>query len=235
MSIANPSSFFEPSETSLKICGITSGSEAQRLVELRVSTLGLNFWPKSKRYCSPEQALTFSPALAGAIERVGVFVNNAAALAPQLLEQNVIDIVQLHGDEGDDELIQFLDQGVPTIRALSLPSPEETTHTIAHYQQIAATKKAPLALLLDAHAPGIYGGTGETIDWIRAEEFIRLAAPLPVLLAGGITPSNAERALTSTHPAGLDIASGAELSPGKKDFAKVEALLQTITKVSSAP
>ena len=233
LDMASASSLFAHQEPSLKICGITSSSEAQRLVDLKVPALGLNFWPKSKRYWSPELALTFSPSLAGVIERVGVFVNNAPELAPQLFDQDVIDIVQLHGDEDDSVLVEFLSKGIPTIRALSLPSPEETSSVITHYRQLASEAKTPLALLLDAHAPGLYGGTGETIDWKHAKEFITLATPLPILLAGGITPNNAARALTETEPAGLDIASGAEISPGKKDFVKVEALLQTISENSS--
>ena len=80
-------------------------------------------------------------------------------------------------------------------------------------------------ILLDAHAPGLYGGTGRTIDWDLAAEFVRSHPKLPLILAGGITPDNAAAALAAVHPAALDVASGSESAPGIKDFAKVRALL----------
>lgn len=217
--------FLAPDRPSLKICGITSAEEAQHLASLGVPALGINFWPQSRRHCPPATGLTFLPELSGKIVRVGVFVNNARDLAFDLFAQGALDLVQLHGDEDDKELTAFLAAGLPVIRSLSLPAPEEIPSRLAHFRALALGQPAPLALLLDAHAPHVYGGTGETIDWERAGEFIRLAAPLPVLLAGGIGPANAAQALAATHPAGLDVASGAEHSPGKKDFQKVAALL----------
>ncbi len=219
------SSFLSPEHSSLKICGVTTAEDAKHLASLSVPALGINFWPPSKRYCPSEVALEFLPLLGGKIVRVGVFVNNARELAPTLLEKNALDAIQLHGDEDDAELVEFLSQGHTVIRSLALQADASLAEMSAHYRKLAAPHAGKLALLLDAHAPGLYGGTGETIDWGQAGEFVRLASPLPVLLAGGIVPDNAQEALQTTRPAALDIASGAESAPGIKDFAKVSSLL----------
>ena len=217
-------SFFSPLSHSLKICGVTLASDAEQLVSLQVPALGINFWPQSKRYCPPEEAVVFLPALAEQIVRVGVFVNNARENWSLLSRENAIDIIQLHGDEDDEELRFFLNQGIPVIRSLALQPDADLAQVSSHYQEISQSCLGSLALLLDAHAPGVYGGTGETIDWVQAAGFIQQCAPLPVLLAGGITPTNAQEAVEVTRAAALDVASGAESSPGKKDFAKVMAL-----------
>lgn len=217
--------FLSPQTPSLKICGVTLPSDASRLVAEGVPAIGINFWPLSKRFCTPENALEFLPALKGQIARVGVFVNNAREFVPGLLAGDAIDIVQLHGDEHDDELREFLAQGLPVIRSLALEGSDQLSSVVAHYQTLLEKTPGRLALLLDAHAPGIYGGTGQTIDWKLASKFIHAASPLPVLLAGGVIPENAAEALVMTQPAGLDVASGAESSPGVKDFQKVAKLL----------
>jgi phosphoribosylanthranilate isomerase len=224
------STFFSPTRPSLKICGVTTSHDANELAALRVPALGVNFFPKSKRFCSPEKALEFLPAFQNQILRVGVFVNNARELAPDLLEKKVIDGVQLHGDETTKELCHFLSSGIPVIRSLSLPDPSEQEAVIESYQNLPTRTADQFALLLDAHAPGVYGGTGRTIDWERAASFIAQADPLPVILAGGIVPENAHKAIARTRPAGIDIASGAESAPGIKDFAKVQSLLATTQK-----
>lgn len=217
-------SFLSPSHPSLKICGVTLAREAEQLAQLKVPGLGINFWPQSKRFCPAHKALTFLPTLANEIVRVGVFVNNAREIAPNLLKEKALDIIQLHGDEDDDELLEFLTTGTPVIRSLALKTEDDLEKVIAHHLALSQKSKGTLALLLDAHAPGLYGGTGKTIDWNQAAEFIQLS-PLPVLLAGGIVPSNAQEAAEITKPAALDVASGAESSPGTKDFDKVSALL----------
>lgn len=225
--------FFHPTKPSLKICGVTSASDAEDLIHNGVPALGINFWQKSKRFCPPNIAGQFLPALENQIFRVGVFVNNARELAPQLLANRLIDAVQLHGDEPDSEIQQFLADGTPTIRALSLGLPAENDASLHRYQQIARNHSAPFALLLDAHAPGVYGGTGKTIDWLAAAAFIKNASPLPVFLAGGLTPANALESLQVTRPAGLDIASGAESAPGIKDPGKVRSLVEAISRFSN--
>ncbi len=212
-------SFFSPTQPSLKICGITQASDAHRLVELGVHALGINFWERSKRYCSPELAVTYAPAVKGQILRVGVFVNASAEYVLRCFEQDLIDVAQFHGDETNDFLADFSQHNLPFIKALGVSTPSD----LVNLDQFSTPY-----LLLDAHAPGVYGGTGETIDWALAGETIKKHPALSIMLAGGLTPDNARLAAQTVSPCALDIASGAESSPGIKDFDKVSGLLQAL-------
>lgn len=211
-------SFLDPSTVSLKICGVTTRADANQLAALGVDALGVNFWPMSKRYLPPEQA-DWLRDLAGKILRVGVFVNEAGDLPLRLFNDGWIDAIQLHGDETPDDAARFRDAGIPFIKAIGV----KTLADLEHAAGFGAS-----AVLLDAHAPGIYGGTGEVFDWEVASDFRRQHAGLPVILAGGIVPGNAGLAAMSVQPAALDIASGAEISPGVKDFQKVAAFLSAL-------
>ncbi|MFT6378790.1 MAG: phosphoribosylanthranilate isomerase [Akkermansiaceae bacterium] len=212
------STFFS-STPSLKICGVTTKSDALQLASLNVSALGLNFWPQSKRYCSPQKASHISPPVAGDILRIGVFVNNSRPLAADLIDECLIDVVQLHGDETLEDISYFLDQNIPVIRAVSATK-------LPDYPLPAKN----FALLIDTPAGPDYGGTGKTFDWSLATDFKKANPQIPLILAGGLTPQNAADALQAVHPAALDIASGAEISPGHKDFEKIRSLLHKITK-----
>ena len=209
-------SFFDHSLSSLKICGVTRESEADTLIELGVDALGINFWPQSKRYLSPEKATSLLKNCRGKIIRVGVFVNEQAETPLRMLESNLIDIAQFHGDETPEYCSPFADASLPFIKAIGVKN-KSSLKDITDYRASA--------ILLDTPAPGIYGGTGETFDWTHARDFIFKHPDIPVLLAGGITPKNAAAAIAEVKPCALDIASGAEISPGIKDFTKVAALL----------
>ena len=210
--------FLDPTSVALKICGVTTRDDACRLVALGVDALGVNFWPQSKRFVAPEHA-SWLRELAGQILRVGVFVNAPPALPLRLIEDGMLDVVQLHGDETPREVAIYHDHGVPVFKALGVTSAADLAH---------AADFGARAILLDACAPGVYGGTGTTFDWQAALEFKARLPQIPLILAGGIVPSNAARAATTVHPAALDVASGAELSPGHKDFQKVAALLAAL-------
>ena len=210
-----PDAFLSPAATSLKICGVTLAADAERLADMGVDALGANFWPQSKRYLAPERA-DFLRSLAGRILRVGVFVNAGHELPLRLVAEGLIDVVQLHGDETPEDARPFIAAGIPVLKALGVRGPDD----LARARDFGAA-----GILLDAHAPGVYGGTGQTIDWNLARSFIAANPDLPLILAGGITAENAAAAIAAVRPAALDIASGAESSPGVKDFAKVAALL----------
>lgn len=211
-------SFLSLKSPSLKICGVTLAEDAQRLVELGVEALGINFWPKSKRYLAPEKAEWLSD-LANKIVRVGVFVNGDQTLQITLVEDGLLDAIQLHGDESPKTVDRLRERGIPVIKALGIRSSEDLKQAAAYTAE---------GMLLDTHAPGVYGGTGEAFDWSLARNFRDDHPKMPLILAGGITPANAADAIAKVKPAALDVASGAEISPGVKDFTKVEALLAAI-------
>jgi phosphoribosylanthranilate isomerase len=210
--------FLNPAFVSLKICGVTLASDADQLVALNVPALGANFWPKSKRYLAPENAAWLKP-LAGKILRVGVFVNEAPENAIRLYEEGFIDLVQLHGDEQPEDAAAYREANVPFIKAIGVHTKADLSH---------AAEFGARGILLDTHAPGIYGGTGEAFDWTISQKFIEQHPTLPVILAGGIVPENASLAAHTVAPSAIDVASGAELSPGVKDFQKVAALLAAL-------
>jgi phosphoribosylanthranilate isomerase len=210
--------FLDPSTVSLKICGVTTQADADTLVALGVDALGVNFWPCSKRFLSQEGA-SWLFDLAGKILRVGVFVNESVELPLRLVREGYLDVVQLHGDETPAYAAAFRNAGIPFIKAIGV----KTRADLAR-----ATDYGASAILLDAHAPGIYGGTGEVFDWEVASDFRRLHPQLPIILAGGIVPENAGLAAMSVKPTALDIASGAEISPGIKDFKKIAAFLTAL-------
>ena len=210
--------FLDPSTVSLKICGVTTRDDAQQLVTLGVAALGVNFWPHSPRFLAPDHAAWLGE-FAGRILRVGVFVNAPATVALDLVRAGLLDVVQLHGDETPEEMLVYQKHGVPFFKAIGV----RTLADLARAEAYGAR-----AILLDAPAPGVYGGTGETFDWNTAAAFKALHPQLPLILAGGIVPANAALAATTVRPAALDVASGAELSPGRKDFAKVSALLAAL-------
>lgn len=212
--------FLDPSFVSLKICGVTTREDACRLVTLGVDALGVNFWPMSKRYLAPEHA-GWLHDVAGSILRVGVFVNEDPKLPLKLIREGLLDVVQIHGDETPSDALPYQNAGVPFIKGIGVKTQGDLDHA-ADYQASA--------ILLDAHAPGIYGGTGETFDWNAALDFKSRHPEIPIILAGGIVPENAALAATTVRPAALDVASGAELSPGIKDFARVSALLAALNR-----
>lgn len=218
--MADLTSFLDPEVTSLKICGVTTAGDAAQLVSMGVDALGVNFWPSSKRYLAPENALWLQQ-IAGKILRVGVFVNADPAHALSLFYAGLIDVIQLHGDETPLDAAPYREANIPFIKAFGVNCALDLRH---------AKEYGSAAVLLDAHAPGIYGGTGEMFDWEVASNFRRDHADLPVILAGGIVPTNAGLAAMSVLPAALDIASGAEISPGIKDFEKVAALLKALNR-----
>lgn len=214
--------FLDPSSVSLKICGVTLREDAERLVEFGVDALGVNFWPHSKRYIAPQEVIWLS-ALAGQILRVGVFVNQEPDLPLRLIREGLLDAVQLHGDETPEDAEIYRIYNVPLIKAIGVRTPGDL-------QKAGDFDVA--AILLDTHAPGVYGGTGEAFDWNAARDFKVAHPTMPLVLAGGITPQNAALSVSSVRPAALDVASGAELTPGIKDFAKVAALIAALSLIS---
>jgi len=210
--------FLDPATTALKVCGVTRRDDALALVHLGVEAIGANFWPPSKRHIPPRDAAWLGE-ISSRILRVGVFVNQPVEESLKLWHDGLIDVIQLHGNEGESHHRAFTAAGAPFFQAIAI-SPEG--------HPTSAIPAGAAAILLDAHAPGSYGGTGVVIDW-NAARTLRDAHPhLPVALAGGITAENAAAAVTAVRPAALDTASGVESAPGIKDLEKVARLVAAI-------
>jgi phosphoribosylanthranilate isomerase len=207
--------FLSTDQTSLKICGVRTEADAQGLIDLGVDAAGFNFWPNSKRYLDPKNA-AWLKSLEGKILRVGVFVNQPSELSLRLISEGMIDVVQLHGDENPEDAAIFSNAGIRVIKAIGVKTSKDIEKAGAFDVD---------AMLLDAHAPVVFGGTGETFDWSLALDFKNRYPQTAMILAGGITPQNAAMAVSQVKPAALDVASGAEVSPGVKDFTKVQQLL----------
>ena len=210
--------FLDPSFVSLKICGVTTRADAAALAELGVGAIGVNFWPRSKRYLAPADA-GWLPDFADRFARVGVFVNEEPSLPIRLFREGLIDAVQVHGDESPDQVRIYQEEGVPFVKGIGVKGAGDL---------VRAAEYRASAILLDAHAPGVYGGTGETFDWNTAVDFKNRHPEMPLILAGGIVPDNSREAALMVRPAALDVASGAEISPGVKDLGKVAALMEAL-------
>ncbi len=200
----------------LKICGILCGEDMEQLIELGVPAIGFNFWPKSKRYVGDTDR-SWMKRGAGKIVRVGVFVNAGIEEILQVLNNGLIDIVQLHGDEDPRMVRQLRLAGAVVIKAVGVKGRDDLAN-IGKYKADG--------ILLDTYAPGEYGGTGKSFEWDLAKAFQERFPNTPLLLAGGITVDNAAQALSKVGPLAIDVASGAEVIPGIKDYAKIKKLLK---------
>ncbi len=204
----------------VKICGITSLEDALAAAAAGAELLGFNFYPKSPRYLTPGACAQIVSGLRGQGVRltgVGVFVNAPVELIATVLDSCGLDLAQLSGDEPVEHVQALAPRAYKALRPTDLPTALEQA------QQMA--RPAAPALLVDAHRPGEYGGTGQTGDWPTARA---LAAGYPLLLAGGLTPDNVARAVTEVQPWGVDVASGVESAPGIKDPGRMQAFIRAV-------
>ena len=191
----------------VKICGITNRDDALAAAAAGADALGFMFYEPSPRHLSLAVAAEIIRALPPFIAKVGVFVDAPAELVQRAIKECGLDTVQLHGDESPDYCREFT---VQTIKAFRVRN-EETL------KQLPAYKTS--AWLLDSYVPGQPGGTGARFNWELARAATHLGRP--VILAGGLTPANVAGAVHEVRPFGLDVSSGVESGPGRKDHAKV--------------
>ncbi len=208
-----------PGRVAVKICGVTRGDEARAIVEAGADALGINFWPKSKRFIPLEQAMPWLRELADVVPRVAVTVNASDAALRAIRDSGVIDWIQLHGDETPDRVTSLRQEGLPVFKALGVRD-RAALETAADYDSPT--------LLLDAYASGSYGGSGETMDWMLGADAVRRWPDRQILLAGGLTPENVASAIRQVRPAAVDVASGVESRPGRKDLDKVRDFIAAV-------
>ena len=208
--------FPDPEKFGIKICGITTAQQAADVLALGADALGLNFWPKSKRYLAPVNA-AWAPELRSHTCIIGVTVNPTDADLVPILDAGLIDILQLHGDESPERTAELLERGIPVIKALQVRD-ESSLGQIGHFPCET--------LLLDAYNPGLYGGVGHTFPWELAVMAQHRFPEKRFILSGGLNHENVHTAVEQTHPAAVDVASGVESSPGVKDLEKTRWFIE---------
>jgi indole-3-glycerol phosphate synthase/phosphoribosylanthranilate isomerase len=225
--------FASTGEPFAKICGLAEPAHAVLVGELEANAYGLIFAPMAPphRLLTSERAAEIVRA-AHAADRngwrapraVGVFVNEAPEAIAAIAERVRLDAVQLSGDESPEECAAVAERtGLPVLKALRL-------HEEADLDQLDAYALASATLLLDAHVPGMYGGSGQTGDWELAR---RAAQRWPVILSGGLTPDNIADAIATVGPRGVDVSSGVETAK-MKDAAKIAAFMQAARAATAA-
>ena len=203
--------------TRVKICGITRCEDAQLAVDAGVDAIGLVFYDKSPRFVSNETAAEISQLVPAFVSRVALFKDADKAVIDSVLQAVEIDLIQFHGSETADFCQQFT---LPYIKAIGMKG---TEHDAGFLCSSAEKYRAAKALLLDGHAPGEAGGTGESFDWASIASIDK-----PVILAGGLTPENVAQAITLVQPFAVDVSSGVESAPGIKDKDKVAAFMKQL-------
>lgn len=213
----------------IKICGITTLEDALAAIAAGADMLGFNFYPPSPRYIEPAacaQLITDLRRAGAHATHVGVFVNMAPEQISTILDACGLDLAQLSGDEPAEQLVALHGRAFKAIRPHTLAEAHAAAARYTdrrNFERLHTPRLSP-ALLLDASAgPGQFGGTGQTADWALAQP---LAAVYPLLLAGGLKPVNVAAAVAAVRPWGVDVASGVESTPGKKDAAKMRAFVQ---------
>jgi phosphoribosylanthranilate isomerase len=196
----------------VKICGITNLADAQVAVAAGADALGFNFYEKSPRFVPTATAAEISRALPPFTLRVGVFVNPAEELVRGAMVECGLNVLQFHGDEPPEFCTQFGLMSMKAFRVRDAGSLQELS------------KYRTDAWLLDAYASDAFGGTGEKFNWDLAIEVQKLGKP--VFLAGGLTPENVAEAVQQVQPFGVDVSSGVESSPGRKDHDKVRSFIK---------
>jgi phosphoribosylanthranilate isomerase len=205
--------------TEVKICGITNREDALAAVHAGADALGFIFYPPSPRFVMPDRAREITQALPGSICRVGVFVDQDPEEVKRIMRFCGLDLIQLHGKESSDYCALFSPSVL--IKAVS-PGKEEDLAVLGDY---------PVkAILMDAGSPEKPGGTGMTCDWNLAK---KAGEKHRLILAGGLHPGNILLALETVSPQAIDVGSGVEAQPGKKDSGKVRELVAAVKEFNN--
>jgi phosphoribosylanthranilate isomerase len=201
-------------DVKVKICGITSVGDAEAAVEAGADALGLMFYPGSPRCITVETAQAIERQLPPFIIRVGVFADPAPEDVFSAMHQCGLNLLQFHGRETPEFCRQF---GLMSMKAFRIRDAQSLLE-IPNYQTDA--------ILLDSHVAGKAGGTGETFNWELAVEAKKFGKP--IFLAGGLTPENVADAVRVVQPFGVDVSSGVEQAPGKKDPQKLREFIAAV-------
>jgi phosphoribosylanthranilate isomerase len=201
-----------PSAPNIKFCGITNLNDARLAADAGAWAIGLVLWPGSPRRCEATEAVAIAAALKRRLHVVGVFVNPTLEHVARVSEQVGLTAIQLHGDEGPSFCAEAARRtGCKVIKAVRVRSRADIQALVPFQTDYH---------LLDSHVPGRRGGSGETFEWALARAH---RGKVPVILSGGLTPDNVAEAIGVVRPFAVDVASGVEAAPGRKDPDKLKA------------
>ena len=202
----------------VKICGITNSADALAAIDAGANLLGFNFYARSPRRITEVDAAKIRPQLPKKVEAVGIFVNAPTDGVAALCKLLKLDAAQLHGDE-TPETVAELARSIPVYKAFRV-EPDFPLGTLDEYPEA-------FAFLFDAAHTGQYGGTGRTTDWDVAR---RAAVGRRIILAGGLKVENVAAAVRIVRPYAVDVASGVESKPGKKDHGRMREFIQEVRR-----
>jgi phosphoribosylanthranilate isomerase len=207
------------SRVRVKICGVRSIEEAEAAIEAGADALGFNFWPRSPRYISQNAARSVIERVAPLISSIGVFVNEDQRRIADIVSDVGLSAVQLHGDETPEFCAGL--GSIKIIKAIRVES---------NFDCASLTSYPVSMVLLDANIKGSYGGTGKVFDWRVAVEAKRYAR---IILAGGLTIENVREAIATVKPVAIDVCSGVESEPGRKDPDKVRRFMAEVARANA--
>jgi len=202
----------------VKICGITDYEDASIAVELGAVALGFIF-ADSPRQITPQKARDIISAMPPFVNTVGVFVNEDPVVISKVIHYCGLDLVQLHGDESPDLCCELMPY---TIKALRIKDESSLRTSQTYLGKVRA-------LLLDTYSKDKAGGTGKTFDWQLAIKIKKLG--IPIILAGGLGPSNIDGAISTVRPYAVDVNSGVEERPGKKSHTLMNDLMEKVRRI----
>lgn len=205
----------------IKICGLTRVDEALGCIELGVDAIGLMFFPKSPRYVSDSTALEISTAVSGKVKSVGVFVNASYDEIMMRVDACRLSMVQLHGQEPPDLIRRLSERRIPVIKALFV----DGTPSLSEADHFAAS-----SFLVECGKGPLPGGNALAWNWHSAKDF---GMNHRLILAGGLSSENIHKAVSDALPLAVDVSSGVEQSPGRKDLRKVAAFTAAVMKCRS--
>ncbi len=207
----------------VKICGVTNVQDAKVCVELGANLIGLNFYPKSRRFIRPEVGRQIVEALAPNTSAVGVFVDGNADAIRKTANIAGVRCIQLHGNFSPEIARQLADE-FRVIRAFS-------THARFRPEDVSLFPNSDI--LIDAHHPDLRGGTGQTCNWQDARAALAFARFL--ILSGGLNARNVGRAIKAVAPHAVDVCSGVETAPGVKDHRAIQHFVTAVRRAQRPP
>jgi phosphoribosylanthranilate isomerase len=207
----------------VKICGITNEADAQAAIDAGADALGFNLVRRSKRYIDIEKAAAWIGNLSNEIRKVAVVADPNWEDACRVGQLRFIDALQLHGSEPPEFCRRLADAGISFAKAVPVTGSKSLAGLPNYFTD---------TLILDSGAGGTFGGTGKTFPWKFAPEFLRHHPKIAVILAGGLNPENVGEAVRVVRPHGVDVTTGVEASPGRKDARLLSAFVQSANAIA---